>query len=229
MTNSGGNGDADDPLNQMMSGMASGDLAWLWAFHETFEGRLRGVVLRHLRSMGRHDVAADRARVAELVVDASMVIFDRASGWHRGAAMPWNWAGLAIRSQIAAELGHRTTEFSDTDGGDMNNGEVSARPRAVVDPAVDSLTRLAERFPPVRLLRDAFESVGSLRNQQIAWLFRVQKIEGDPSPAHTVAAEFGITPVNARKIHQRHWDRVQTVVLADERYSSLRGLDWFAA
>ena len=55
--------------------------------------------------------------------------------------------------------------------------------------------------------------------------------EGEPRSvaARTVADEFGISPANARKIHERHFTRVNAVIWADERYEPLRHWDWFAA
>ena len=44
-----------------------------------------------------------------------------------------------------------------------------------------------------------------------------------------LADEFGISPANARKIHERHFTRVNAVIWADERYEPLRHWDWFAA
>ena len=71
--------------------------------------------------------------------------------------------------------------------------------------------------------------MSSDRDQEAAWLFRVQKVNGDPSPARTVADEFGVSPANARKIHQHHVARVTDVVWSDDRFADLRRRAWFAA
>lgn len=221
---------ASDPhLERLMTAIADGDRAMIWAFHEMYEVKLRAIVTGHLRSMGRHDVVAESARVDGLVIDALMVLVDRSGGWEPGGAAPWTWADHAIRSRIAAELGHRSVALPDDDPERVPLVDQSVPVAVGAGVHVDSLTSLADQFPPVGLLRDAFESVGSRRNQEVAWLFRVQKLEGDPSPAHTVAREFDISPDNARQIHGRHWNRVRSLVQADDRYAPLRRLDWFVA
>ena len=49
----------DDPLEPLMAAMAAGDLAALWSFHETYEAKLRAVVLANVRSMHRPDIVRD--------------------------------------------------------------------------------------------------------------------------------------------------------------------------
>ena len=218
MTNS------DDSLETLMASMAVGDLAALWTFHETFESKLRAVVLADVRSMHRDDVARDADRIASLTADAATVIFERASGWKPGGAMPWNWAGRAIRSMIAAEIGHRLVELGDDESAD---GQVGGA--AVASDADLTIARFASLAAELEPFGEAWCAVGSHRDQEAAWLFRVQKETGDPSPAHTVANEFGISPANARKIHQRHFERVNEVIWNDERFEPLRRWEWFAA
>ena len=95
--------------------MAAGAPAAWWSFHETFEAKLRAVVLANVRSMHRPDIVRDAERIDSLTADAAMVIFDRAAGWKPGGAKPWNWAARAIRSMIAAEIGHRQVELGNDD------------------------------------------------------------------------------------------------------------------
>jgi len=216
----------DDPLERLMSAMATGDLAALWEFHETFEPKLRAVVLANIRSMHRPDIASDRDRVDALTADAAVVIFDRAAGWQPGGAKPWNWAARAIRSMVAADIGHRSVELGNDD---ILDGEADAVRSEHSNGADLTIERLASIDPALTILEDAYRSVSSERDQQAAWLFRVQKVNGDPSPAHTVADEFGISPAYARKIHERHFARVRAAVLEEDRYRPLRALPWFAA
>ena len=216
----------DDPLERLMAAMADGDLAALWEFHETFEVKLRAVVLANVRSMHRPDVVADRDRIDALTADAAMIVFDRAAGWRPGGAAPWNWAARAIRSMIAADIGHRSVELGNDDSLD---GEAGAAPAGMGGGTDLTIEALASSHPGLAVLEEAYRSVSSERDQHAAWLFRVQKVNGDPSPAHTVADEFGISAANARQIHKRHFARVHAVVWNDERYLPLRALPWFAA
>lgn len=215
--------DPDDPLESLMARMAAGELAALWEFHELFEPRLRGVVLGNVRTMGRRDVAADTGRIDALVADAATVIFHRAGGWKPGGAKPWNWAGRAIRSMIAADIGHRSVELGHDD---TLEGEVNDTPAGAADLTVE---RFVSLDPSHALFGEAYAAVSSDRDQLAAWLFRVQKVNGDPSPAHTVADEFGVSAAHARKIHERHFSRVRALVWAEHRYEPLRSWRWFEA
>jgi len=218
--------ESDDPLVALMAAMAAGDLAALWTFHETYEAKLRHIVLANVRSMYRPDIASDRDRIDALAADAAVVIFDRAAGWKPGGAAPWNWAARAIRSMVAAEIGHRSVELGADDGLDGEAGAAPSHTPGGADLTIEGLLDIDPRFS---VFADAYRSVGSERDQEAAWLFRVQKVCGDPSPAHTVADELGLTPANARQIHKRHFARVQDQVWSDDRYATLRSWDWFAA
>lgn len=213
----------DDPLEALMARMAAGELAALWEFHETFETRLRGVVLSNVRSMGRRDVAADTDRIKALTADAAAVIFHRSAGWKPGGAKPWNWAGRAIRSMIAADIGHRSVELGHDD---TLEGEVNDAPAGGADLTLERFVSLHSSH---ELFGEAYCSVSSDRDQLAAWLFRVQKVNDDPSPAHTVSDEFGITAAHARKIHERHFSRVHALIWSDDRYAPLRTWKWFEA
>ena len=216
----------DDPLESLMAAMADGDTSAIWTFHELYQPRLRGVVLSNLRSMYRPDVAADDDRVMELTAEAAIVIFHRAGGWKPGGARPWSWANRAIRSMIAAEIGHRSVELGHDDSLDGEAGVALVSTGGDTDLTIDALVELDSTLGT---FVEAYRSVSSDRDQDAAWLFRVQKVNGDPSPAHTVADEFGITPDHARQIHKRHFTRVHDLVWNDDRFAAIRAWDWFAA
>jgi hypothetical protein len=72
-------------------------------------------------------------------------------------------------------------------------------------------------------------SVGSTRDQDIFIQYRLQKGLGDPSPAHAVAAEFGVSPANVRQIDCRMRRRVAAAVASSPRFESLREVQWFVA
>lgn len=215
-----------DPLAALMAAMAAGDLTALWTFHETYAAKLRHIVLANVRSMHRPDVATDRDRIDGLTADAAMVIFDRAGGWRPGGAAPWNWAARAIRSMIAADIGHRSVEFDADDGPEGEAGTAGADTADGTDLTLDGL---AAHGPAFALFAELYRSVGSRRDQDAAWLFRTQKVIGDPSPARTVAHHLGLSAANARQVHRRHFARVQAEVWADDRYAELRDWQWFAA
>jgi hypothetical protein len=215
-----------DPLNQMMAGMAAGDAAFLFAFVEAFSHKVRWIVRSILEGMGRHDIVRNSDELDGLTLDACDVIFRRAGGWKPGGAAPWNWAFKAIRSEVARSIGHRVVEFNTDDDRDS---EVESHGDVVFDLAVDDLSVLISRHPRVGVLDRAIRSVGSERDQHVYWEYRIQQGMGDPSPAHTVGARFGLNPDNVRQLCRRHGQKVWALVEADPAYAELRDHGWFAA
>lgn len=218
--------DSDDPLNQMMAGMAAGDAAFLFAFIEAFGPKVRWVVRSILEGMGRHDIVRHAAELDGLTLDACDVIFRRAGGWKPGGAAPWNWAFKAIRAEVARVIGHRVVELGTDEDRD---GEVGFHGSVVSDLAGDDLAVLIRRHPRVGMLDRAIRSVGSDRDQHIYWEYRLQQGFGDPSPAHTVGARFDVNPDNVRQICRRHGQKVWKVIETDPSFADLRDHGWFAA
>jgi hypothetical protein len=212
-----------------MARMAVGDAAFMFTFAERFGSHVRRVVRVCLGEMGRDDVLRDEDELRSLVLDACYVIYERSSGWRPGGALPWTWARLAIRAEIGRAVGHHTVrgddqdfESSDADSDRGNDGDDGML-------GTDDFAELARRHPTVALLADAVRSVGSPRDQRIFIQYRLQKGLGDPSPAHVVAAEFGVTPANVRQIDCRMRRRVAAVLASSPRFESLREVQWFVA
>jgi hypothetical protein len=208
-----------------MARMAAGDAAFLFTFARRFRPQVAAVVRRHLADMGRRDVIADADELENLVLDACYVIYERAPGWKPGRALPWTWAARAIRAEVARGIGHRTVvgdegDFDDeTTGGRSTDGDLG----------VEDFASLARRHPEVALLADAVASVGSARDQQVFLEYRIQQALGDPSPAHVVAREFGLTPANVRQIDCRMRKRLAAVIASTPRFAALQEVRWFAA
>ena len=218
--------ESDDPLNQMMAGMAAGDAAFLFGFVEAFGPKVRWVVRSILEGMGRHDIVRNADELDGLTLDACDVIFRRAGGWKPGGAAPWNWAVKAIRAEVARSIGHRVVELGTDEDRD---GEVESRGDAVFDPAVDDLAVLINRHPGVGVLNRAIRSVGTERDQAVYWEYRIQQGMGDPSPAHTVGARFGLKPDNVRQLCRRHGKKVWSLIDTEPEFDELRDHGWFAA
>lgn len=201
-----------DLLATCMAGMAAGDASLLWAFLDAFGDRLAAVVRGALRDFHREDVARDADAVHGLVLDVAFVLFDRAHGWRPGGAAPWHWARAAVRSEVAARIGHRT-EVLDLDRLDRAAEEPPV-PAAVAVP-VDAegsavLDRLAARHPEVAAFTEQLDAVASPRDRRVFAEYLLQQSHGDPSPSHTVAALLGLTPANVRQIVCRVRGRVRT-------------------
>jgi hypothetical protein len=218
--------DSDDPLNQMMAGMAAGDPAFLFAFIEAFGTKVRWIVRSILEGMGRHDIVRNADELDGLTLDACDVIFSRAAGWKPDGAAPWNWAFKAIRAEVARVIGHRVVELNADDDRDS---EVGSHSGVASDLAGDDLAVLIRRHPRVDMLDQAIRSVGSERDQCIYWEYRLQQGFGDPSPAHTVGSRFALNPDNVRQICRRHGQKVWKTIETDHRFAELRDHGWFAA
>lgn len=237
-----------DEVARLMAQMAAGDPAAVFALITSFGGRLAGVVRRQLFAFGRRDVAADPHDVDYLVQSAALVLFDRAASWSPDGALPWTWAERAIRAEIVAYLGHPSVELdperldgsarhdasAGAPGGGGRLAEVSGdgsgslsapRPGA----AAVEFEDLVARLPTVALLDQAIEAVANERDRRVHLEYRIQKRSGDASPAHTVAAEFGLSPENVRQIDSRVRRRLRALVATDPRYADLRDLRWLAA
>jgi hypothetical protein len=240
-----------EALAELMARMAAGDTLALFTFLDVHRSRLTAAVRRLLAPFGRTDVLRDPAQLDALVQSAALVIFDNAAAWDPTGAMPWTWAERAIRAEIVAWIGHPSIELTDAEEQDRGcavagdgrrpterstvwslDGGAGAGVDLVVpqpDDGLDDLTRLAGRERTVALLLHAIVLVASERDVAVHIQYRVQKGLGDRSPAHTVAAEFGLQPDNVRQIDHRVRRKVRALIERNATFEPLRDLHWLAA
>lgn len=208
-------------LTRLMVAMAT-DRAQVVPFLDAFGDKLAGVVRGVLRDFGRRDLIRDDDEVHGLAIDAAFVIQSRAGSWDSDGAVPWNWARLAIRHEIAVNIGHALSD----DDVDEHVEAGPAGPTSGSDSAVD-FDDLADRYPEIGLLRRGLEVVGvSERDRTVFVEYRIQSSLGDPSPAHTVADIAGVSPANARQIDCRVRRRLKDLVETGDNYRALRGFPW---
>lgn len=205
-------------LAELMARMAD-DPAAVLTFLDAHGPRLAAIVRTHLRSFGRHDLARDDDEVQGTVVDVAFFLQERAAAWQPGSALPWNWARRGIRTVVAAAAGHATADV------DVDLLHVVPAP-APVHHDVD-LDSLAEHNELLALLRDALGViVCSDRDRDVHVEYRVQWSLGDPSPAHTTAAAFGLAPDNVRQIDHRVRRKVRLLAGTDARFAPLADMPW---
>lgn len=212
-------------LEELMAAMAEGDAAALFAFVHHFGGALAWVIRNLLQEFGRRDLLQDRDEIDGLVQDAAFVLFDRAAAWDPAGALPWVWAGQAIRAVVVRGIGNPTVEL-DADHLERAELQSPTRPAAAVD--ID-YKALRARDADFDLFCRAVGEAGSKRDQEVFHEYLAQKANGDHSPAHTVAAQFGLTPHNVRKIASRMSERIRQLIEADSRYRALSDRGWLAA
>lgn len=185
-----------DRLCTLMREMAERDSGALFRFVDEFQAELRSTVRSILGSVGRSDVGRKPAEVEFLVLSAGLVLYDRAPRWQVGGAPPWLWANRAIRGEIVQWLGHPRVEFVP---------ECHAPAIAPVTPSAHdvSFELLSNECAEVASWLVDVRRVASARDQRIHIEYQTQKALGDPSPANTVASEFGLEPANIRQIDAR--------------------------
>lgn len=180
----------------LMQAMAERDSTALFRFVDEFRSDLTSTVRSILGSVGRSDVGGKPSEVDFLVLSAGLVLYDRAPRWQPGGAPPWLWANRAIRGEIVGWLGHPRVEFVAE-----WHAPAVAPPMPVgndvnFDVLATDCAEIADWLADVR-------QVANERDQRIHIEYQTQKSLGDPSPAITVGAEFGLQPANIRQIDAR--------------------------
>jgi len=196
-----------------MARLAAGDLAFVFVLATVWRRPIERLVRTLLCEMGRVDLAHNRDEVDGLVIDACLVIADRAGGWRPGAAAPWLWARLAIRAEVARSIGHRCVELDDRDGGHgLDHDHDTGQP--VTGEAVD-YDELVARDPRFASFDDVLRECTSDRDRRVVVEYLQQQSAGDPSPSHTVGQMFDLTPATVRQVCSRALRKVRRV-LGDE-------------
>ncbi len=209
-------------LTELMVAMAEGDQAAVFSFVEAFGPEIARLIRRQLRSYGRLDLIRDPDELTGLVHTAAFEILDRAGSWDAAGAPPWVWAANAIRAAVAREIGHALAELDD------DRFEHQPAESGPGETHLD-LAALASRDRRFGLFREAIAVATSRRDRDIAEQYLIQQALGDPSPSHTIAAEFGLSPANVRQIVCRVRRRVLRLQADDDRYRELGRSGWLAA
>lgn len=210
-----------DRLRVVMAAMGAGDRAAVVTLFTEFGGRIAGVVRRRLRGLGIHDPEDDD--VHGLVIDACFELEGCAAAWDPdGGALPWNWASRRIDARVAKWAGIFTDPLDDTVSEPAAPSLVAGATEAG---AAETLDKLAAGGGQAELLAAAFREAGvSERDRAVLLEFSVQRSLGDPSPAPTIGALFGLKADNVRQIVSRTRATVAAVIEGDDRYRALRDL-----
>jgi hypothetical protein len=216
------NPEAKSQLVDLMVAMAEGDHAAVFPFVDMFGPDIARMVRSQLRSYGRLDLLRQHDEITGLVHSAAFEILDRAGSWDPAGAPPWVWAANAISSAVTREIGHALVDLDDERFESQLAEPGSSGGRLDLDD-------LAVREPHFGLLREAIALASSQRDRDIAEQYLIQQALGDPSPSHTVATEFDLSPANVRQIVCRVRGRVRRLQADDDRYRDLGRSGWLAA
>lgn len=202
-----------------MTRLASGDNAAIFTLHEYYGHRIVGVIRRQLQHLNYGPI--DGEDLATLVLDACIALSEVAGGWRPGAAQPWNWAAHRIAAVVNRWVGNYASSL---EGQHDVADETTYAP--CVEPDLDQVfARLAQDTPIVSLVRSAAREA-KLDEPAFFLLvdYRIHQDQGDPSPAHTLAARHGLTPEAVRQRVSRGRKRLRDVIASDERYAPIADL-----
>ncbi len=210
-----------DELADLMAAMAD-DQTVVIAFVAAHRPALAGTVRHHLRQLARPDLAADPDEVEGLVWDVALFLQGRAGAWQPGGARPWNWAARGIAKLLADAIGHARADVDD-ELIDL------VLPAPETDSTIGSDVGLDDLIghPTVALLHQALHQIDCRdRDRQVHVEYRIQAANGDPSPAHTVGAQFELRPDHVRQIDRRLRRRLQDLARTNTTYAPLAELAW---
>ncbi len=209
-------------LSRCMAAMVD-DQREVVRFVEAFGDRLRTVIAGILAGYGRHDLLRDPNEVDGLVWDVAFVLQARAAAWDPDHGVtPWTWAGAAVQAAVVAGIGHRTASL----GSDELERALGAPVAGAFVAGDVDLDALGAREPLVAEWLVATRAVASERDATVHLEYQVQRVLGDPSPSHTVAAHHGVTAANVRQIDRRVRVKLEALVRSDPTACNLGRLPW---
>lgn len=204
----------------LMDRMARRDVTALAEFMDEHKPVLASVMRSHLAQMGWTHPGPDE--IHDLVMDAVLELWRIAPSWRPdGGAAPWVWATARLRRIAAAYLGQHASDISQIEVAE------TAEPFACEGQDADGvgvLASLAARHHLAELLAGALAATATQRDQGV-FLDVAQEIAlGNPRPAVTVGARWGMTASAVRKVVERIRRRISALVDDDSRYGPVAAI-----
>lgn len=201
-----------------MARLVGGDAAAVFTLAEHHGHRVAGVVRRQLRRCGVDDISAEDLQ--SLVIDACLELRDVAAAWRPGGALPWWWAEGRIRAVVNGWVGVHADSIDDhwpaVEDADVEHA------RCVEDSVAETFARLVQEVPLVGLVAEAARAAKVDDVALVCILdYCIQQDQGDPSPAHTLADRYGVSPETLRQRICRSRRRLRHVVETDPRFAAL--------
>jgi hypothetical protein len=212
-----------DKLTKLMTLVAGGDRAAAFVLRLEFDRELKSAVRRAATEVGRKLPSDEIEAVA---TDFCTWLVTHAGAWRPGGALPWRWAWGHLKALVRQNQGFwPLTAVTPIEG---------ATPEVLVavmddEDLLDTVARLAavdERVADLLYVLGA----ASAAPRDIALLLDLaeQAIAGDPSPSHTIAPRYGLSPDAVRKRAQRTRDRVHIYIAQHPEYADLAELPLLA-
>ncbi len=209
---------AELTVEAIMARLVAGDTAAVFTLLEHHGHRVAGVVRRQLRRCGVDEIAGEDLQ--SLVLDSCMELLQVASAWRPGGALPWWWAEGRIRAVVNGWVGVYA-DCLDDHVETVEDGEVFYAASEECEIA-DTFARLVDEIPLVGLVAEAAR-VAKIDELILHCLldYQVQQDQGDPSPAHTLAPRYGVSPDALRQRVSRGRKRLRAVVDHDPRFAPI--------
>ena len=159
--------------------------------------------------------------VEAVATDFCTWLVEHAGAWRPDGAQPWRWAWAHLTNEVRRNSGFwplTPAEPHEEEAAEELVGAVDDRAARHLRPASPPASPAS---PPL---------VGARRREHspadVALLLDLaeQRSAGDPSPSHTVAPRYGLSPDAARKRAQRVRDRAHDFIAAHPEYSDLAEL-----
>ena len=206
-------------LKRLMAAMAAGDRKAIFQLRFVFDAELRGAVRQAAAEVGRR-LPSDE--VEAVATDFCTWLAEHAGAWRPDGALPWRWAWAHLTTEVRRNSGFWPLALADPHEEEAAEEVVGA----VDDPCLlETVARLAAGEPRVAALLSVLDAV-STAPHDVALLLDLaeQRSAGDPSPSHTVAPRYGLSPDAARKRAQRVRDRAHDFIAAHPEYGDLAEL-----
>lgn len=205
---------------RLMERMAQRDATALADFVDEHTPILAAVMRSHLMQLGWTHPGPDE--VHDLVMDAVLELWRIAPAWRPdGGAMPWVWAGARLRRLASAYLGQHASDISDIEIADTVETVAS---ELQTGDSTTVLRSLASRHHLAELLAEALSATATARDQAVFLDVAQEVAAGNPRPAVTVGARWGMAAPAVRKVVQRIRRRVTALADADNRYRAVAAI-----
>lgn len=217
-----------DQLVEVMAALAAGDPAAVVTLAHEFGGPISFRLRQHLTRLGVRGVGRDD--LDGLVLDACLELRECAGAWDptRGV-LPWVWADRRLFALCSRFVGQHADALDDAAVPVVAidaTGVVADAGPAVGDESapIEVLATLAATRADAALVYHALEQVGSPRDRNLLLEYTLQQAAGDPSPAVTVARQFGLRAPAVRQVVRRMRVSLRGLAERDERFAALADL-----
>lgn len=219
-------GDGRNRLAGIMARLRDGDEAAVFDLLARFGDPIRAAIAAIARERRCHHLGPDD--LDDLAAEACFMLGRLARGWQPDGALPWSWARHRLVNLIDDWSGARTIPFDDhAPRSDRTAGALAYQ--GPEPEALDTLERLAVHDSRCALLLAALVEAVPTADREVLLRYAQQQAAGDPSPAHTVAADLGLSPPIVRQRACRARRRLRRVIEHDPRFAGLSGMTLIAA